>query len=245
MTDETQTIRGEIGTSGDFAEVDITGDSGADIASAIVLEHHCDSASCDIDRAMDDGYPFWAASLLQGATETPLLDAVIAHYCAAGLDFAAIAERDREQWLASETWTQHAHKCGSCGAVTFGDDYWTPTQCDDCGAELTTDETSAAGYVIVVNLPGYMPEADPIELDVDETGESGAEAEQVLRAIREEVEHIADTCIDFENKRLLDDWDALLREIDDDYERAADFDPRAGFLYRMPDGYVIEATYRS
>jgi hypothetical protein len=128
-------IRAEIGTTGDTGEIEITGDHRADVSAAIREEHYCtDDASCDIERARDDGYPLWAARLLQGATECPLLDAVIAHYRARGLDFDTEAELDRDAWLESDTWTRHAYRCSSCGSITFGDESWTPSDCGDCGS---------------------------------------------------------------------------------------------------------------
>jgi hypothetical protein len=135
-------ITAEIGTSGQFEIVKLSADARADIAEAIDLEHHCgDIHSCDIARANEDGFPLWSADLLRGATETPLLDAVIAYHVSRGLDFTSGAEAEREAWLASATWQDHAHECGSCGAYTFGDDYWTPTECGSCGAALDlTDE---------------------------------------------------------------------------------------------------------
>jgi hypothetical protein len=90
-------------------------------------------------------------------------------------------------------------------------------------------------YTIVINRPGFLPEADPIELEIDESGERGHEAEQLLQAIWNEVDRFAD--------EEDDGWIKLLDEIDDNLEHAADFDPRGGFLYVMPDGYVIEATF--
>lgn len=44
---------------------------------------------------------------------------------------------------------------------------------------------------------------------------------------------------------IRDGWDELLDQIGDDCDRAADFDPQAGFLYRLPDGTSIEVTYQS
>ena len=132
-----KSLRAEVGTTGTIEEVVITGDAGADIATAIGHEHYCtDDDTCDIARSLEDGYPFWSAQLLQGATECPLLDAVISFYCSQGLDFGAMADADRDGWLASDTWIEHAHECQSCGSYTFGSDTWEPSECGNCGADL-------------------------------------------------------------------------------------------------------------
>jgi hypothetical protein len=153
MTDTT-TIRAEIGTSGDFGEVTLTSDPHEAIGDAVELEHSCEDAACDISRALDDGFPLWSAYLLQGATECPLLDAVIGHYAGTEAlpDWQEAAEAERVAWLASDTWTKHAHECESCGAYTFGDDYWTPERCENCLAvfpRLSDDELDefVTGYI--------------------------------------------------------------------------------------------------
>lgn len=92
-------------------------------------------------------------------------------------------------------------------------------------------------YTIVVNMPGYLPESEPIELEITELEDTGGhEAEQVLEAIWDEVDRIAP-------EDGYEAWEHLLDCIRTDIECAADFDPRGGFLYQLPDGYVIEATY--
>jgi hypothetical protein len=132
-------ITAEIGTSGRSETVACGPDYAAAISVAIELEHPCeDTSGCDIARALEDGYPLWAAHLLQGATETPLLDAVVSHYFDSGAiaDWERASEAERVEWLSTDTWTEHAHKCDACGGYTFGDDYWTPEQCENCLAPL-------------------------------------------------------------------------------------------------------------
>lgn len=96
-------------------------------------------------------------------------------------------------------------------------------------------------YTIVVNQPGYLPESDPIDIEIDGSGECGHEAEQVLGAILDEVERNAP----MEEEDRYSPWQSLLVRIAYDLEHANDFNPRGGFLYHMPDGYVIEATYHA
>lgn len=126
------TISAEIGTSGRTETIETTDDARADISRAIEHEHPCtDLDTCDIGRALDDGFPLWAAHVLQGATETPLLDAVIGHHCEHGLDFGDAAETERREWLGSSTWTD-ARQCDACGGVTFD----APDTCGHCGASF-------------------------------------------------------------------------------------------------------------
>jgi hypothetical protein len=148
-------ITAEIGTSGDEETIDLTGDPARDIDAAISEEHFCqDTNTCDIARAREDGYPFCAADMLQGATETPLLDAVISRYCAHGFDFGAAADRDRSEWLESETWTQHAYRCESCNGFTFGDSCWTPEECEHCGGKVYL--RTLDGYDVDGFIGGYL-----------------------------------------------------------------------------------------
>lgn len=49
-----------------------------DVARAVELDHPCsDDNTCDIAAALGNGWPFVAAFLLSGATDTPVLDAVL------------------------------------------------------------------------------------------------------------------------------------------------------------------------
>lgn len=84
-------------------------------------------------------------------------------------------------------------------------------------------EDDDARYTITVNMPGYLPEAGPYEVE-------GLPA--ALDAIREEVERAMP---DTDEER--DAWDELLAEVEQDQERG-----RAVLAYAMPDGYVIEAA---
>jgi dienelactone hydrolase len=124
-------IKGEVGTSGLIAKVDLTSGPGVALADAVACEHYCTDEACDISAALSAGFPYSAAHLLVGATETPLLDAVVAHFDV-DLD-------DPPDW---SEWVSHFHEygveCESCGAFTFGDDFWTPERCGNCLAPLPT-----------------------------------------------------------------------------------------------------------
>ncbi len=85
-------------------------------------------------------------------------------------------------------------------------------------------------YLVVRNMPGYLPETEPVVISDDQP------PCELLSYIRSELEWLAP-----ETDRP-DAWDSLMAQVSSDLERAADFDPEAGFLYRLPDGYVIDAT---
>jgi len=68
---------GDQGTGYGPASIRIGRREGVDLAEAIALEHPCeDSDSCDIAIALQEDFPFVAADLLAGATETPMLERV-------------------------------------------------------------------------------------------------------------------------------------------------------------------------
>ena len=73
-------IRGEIGNSMRFVDLELTGDAKVDVGRAVEEEHYEHNSSCDICVALENGFPFSAAHLLRGATETPLLNQVVKHY---------------------------------------------------------------------------------------------------------------------------------------------------------------------
>lgn len=150
----TDGITAELGTSGYLQTLALDGRACVDIAAAIGAEHPCADSDCDICRATEDGYPFHAARILNGATETPLLDAVVRLYTSAGMDFGAAADLDCADWLKTETWTKHAFKCGACNGVTFGDESWTPDQCASCGADEIAP-VALDGYDVDAFVDGY------------------------------------------------------------------------------------------
>lgn len=133
-----RTITAEVGTTGVLETLDLSGDAGVDVAAAVALEHACTDAACDIRCALEDAEtPFSAAYLLVGATETPLLDAVLAHYGVDGREMP----RDWDAWVAHHS--RYGVKCDACGAYTYGDDTYTPEECGNCLAKIPTREDRA------------------------------------------------------------------------------------------------------
>lgn len=204
-------ITAEIGTSGETQTIALSGDARTDIAAAVGAEHAdaCESTSCDINRAVEDGYPFWAAQLLWGATECPLLGAVVDHHTQRGLDFQAAADSDRDEWIKSPTWAQHAYRCESCNSITFGDDSWAPDECGNCGADKLT-RVSLDGYDVDGFVTGYIETllwCDCFPADAgngEEIGETGGcEHLTVSDAVRET---LAEDCRSFiaDNRADLD-----------------------------------------
>lgn len=123
-------ITGEIGTSGQFESVSADQSASTAVARAVELEHSCDLASCDICAAMASDCPMSAAHLLTGATETPLLDKVMEHFQVSATETPS----DWPEWL--EAHREYGRECHSCGAFNYGDDFWTPEVCDNCGNTL-------------------------------------------------------------------------------------------------------------
>lgn len=130
-------ITAEIGTTGELATLPLAGNLTDDVAAAVEYEHPCDGedGGCDIFAALDNGYPLTAGYLLSGATETPLLDAVYAHYAADPFH----AWRNVEATAWSGYMLQHARECRNCGGYTFGDDRWRLTTCANCRRALTVE----------------------------------------------------------------------------------------------------------
>lgn len=112
---------------------DVSGSFARDVAEAVEREHDCDDSACDIRAALEQGFPFVAAFLLSGATETPLLDSVVAAHRFNGTardDFRAepfnarsgpnTAPRGWAEWCAWEA--ENARPCPSCNARNYGRD---------------------------------------------------------------------------------------------------------------------------
>jgi hypothetical protein len=99
------TIEIEDGTEGrgygEDVRLDLTGHVDIDLASAVDIEHPCTDPDCDIREANEEGFARTAAELLYGATETPVLDAVLAHY---GIGPTDICPFDSDEWTA---WVEH------------------------------------------------------------------------------------------------------------------------------------------
>lgn len=131
-----RTVTAEVGTSGVFESIELTTNPGADIARAVALEHPCRDDSCDIARALEEDCPYASAYLLSGATETPLLDAVLAAHGLAGL--APDNCPDWDDWIAAHN--AHGVRCDGCGSFTYGDDFYRPEVCGNCLAPLPAEE---------------------------------------------------------------------------------------------------------
>lgn len=94
-------------------------------------EGECDR-SCDIDVAREEGFLMAAAFLLDGATETPCLDAWRARYG---------VTRDLSWWQdGAGGWIdyhrEHGRGCQGCGGFTYGDGDTKPEVCGHCHAAL-------------------------------------------------------------------------------------------------------------
>jgi hypothetical protein len=113
------------------------------LSDAVEEEHPsclCGDDACDITEANKEaGAPLWAARLLSGATEAPLLDAV----------WWALARNDEAPTESGidgdcDVFLEHMRlfgvRCDACGAYTFGDGNWRPESCGNCCANLPTEE---------------------------------------------------------------------------------------------------------
>jgi hypothetical protein len=97
------------------------------VDAAVRAEHYCNDPVCDIAMAREWDCPFTAAYLLQSATETPLLDNVMAYV---GRAYFEPKPRDWDDWVSVHK--RYGRQCDSCGSYTYGDDYWQPSECGDC-----------------------------------------------------------------------------------------------------------------
>ena len=142
----------EIGTTGSTARVEMPANPhNADswrgtLYEAVEHEHPCeDDNTCDIAAAVENDCEWWAAHLLQGATECPVVDAVIAQAVRV-LGPAAIEaeiEADRVYLLDH---VSHVD-CPSCGALVWGEG---ETVCDNC--RETLPELSSGTFTLTVDL---------------------------------------------------------------------------------------------
>ena len=118
--------------TGEMARIQITGDSGLDVARAVRFEHPCDHSTCNITASLRSGYPFVAGWLLQQRTETPLLAAILAEY---QID-------PRRSPAELEGWEAYAPTisilCHRCGAYTYDQsrDWFSGRSCEGCGTEF-------------------------------------------------------------------------------------------------------------
>lgn len=128
-------VTAEVGTTGSNGTVTIGTGPDADkwaVMEAVALEHPCSDSSCDIATALDEGFPFTAAYLLLGATETPLLDAVLSALKLSLTDSADVP--DWNEWI--EFHRANGRECVACGSFEYDADADT---CGNCLALLVLD----------------------------------------------------------------------------------------------------------
>ena len=118
--------------------IDIGSDYATDLAEAVEKEHPCCPFSsaytaCDISNALEQGFPFSAAHLLSGATETPLMERVVAAHLWNGTGsynpYGTDTAPDWEAW--SDWFDEHGVQCEACNAYSFDSDH-----CGNCGKSL-------------------------------------------------------------------------------------------------------------
>lgn len=103
----------------------------ADIAEAVHRDHACEDHGCDVREAAENGYPYSAAALLVGATETDYTERVMRLYRVSANPFVA---PDWDAWATHHaTW---GRRCAACGSYTYAAEDWEPTQCANCLATL-------------------------------------------------------------------------------------------------------------
>jgi len=116
----------------------LTGHAGRDLAFAVLNDHYCDNRSCDIQVALNDAdCPFTAAYLLSGATECETVNLLWEAYRFNGKPINLSEPADWDTWVAYHK--THGVEC-ECGSFTYGDGFWMPSTCENCGHDLPTTE---------------------------------------------------------------------------------------------------------
>jgi len=137
-------VRPELGLS--RVRVRIGSDLGTDLGEAVELEHPCEDSACDIRAALESGHPHAAAMLLEGATETPVLEAVRAAH---GFNGGPCREDGPDGWPVDwEAWTawhrEHGRPCPACEAWNYPVDGWWSGSCSNCLADIPDPEACEA-----------------------------------------------------------------------------------------------------
>jgi hypothetical protein len=194
--EDDSTIRAEIGTTGEIGEVEVSGNAGSDIAQAVKLEHpNCEQNTCDVSAALEAGYPMAAAYLLDGATEAPLLAAVVMRYFpAAGIrDDAVMADFDA--WCAYAK--AHSRQCQACEAWLYVEGVESEW-CGNCGEEVPAVppaylEAAMRGYLECALWSSTDEDGKPLDsaYSVDDIGQDWIE-----EARGEVVDFLADNWAD-------------------------------------------------
>lgn len=99
------------------------------VALAMREEHTglCSNNTCEIDHLAEAGFVFWAAWILAGATETPILDAATR-----GIPLRAWAEAEGDE--ARTHMIDHTRRCRACDSFVWVDRY--DTTCGNCLAPV-------------------------------------------------------------------------------------------------------------
>jgi hypothetical protein len=120
-------------------EVSISDDAARVIADAVSEDHpvadgetRCGN-TCDICWALESGYPFAAAWLLCGATDTPALSAALTALEFNGVDVPFFGDQF-DEWCTSPD--SDSVRCPGCDARAYTN---FEDGCGNCGAELTID----------------------------------------------------------------------------------------------------------
>jgi hypothetical protein len=131
---------GEQGRGFGPVELDIRSDLGTDLSEALD-EEYCrnpfgaGNPSDDIGMAIDAGFPIVAARMLQGATETPLIDRVFWAHEMNGTATPPQPDGMPHGWDEWAEWhRRNTQECVSCGAYNRTDESWG--SCGNCSASL-------------------------------------------------------------------------------------------------------------
>lgn len=124
-------IKAEIGTSGVFEALTLSGDANEDLLVAVRREHRCDDSSCDIAEAASNGFGHVAAFLLDSATECPMIEAVRKAY---HIKNRHGVPRGWKEWYRH--FRRVAWECEACGSFTFQSELGEePESCGNCKKE--------------------------------------------------------------------------------------------------------------
>ena len=107
--------------------------------TAIATDHPCsDDVGCDIEVARSNGFTVAAAILLQGATETPALNAMLANY---DLTLPSIHGKAFDRWCAWHH--ENGHECPGCESYVYGG---LPLHCTNCLHLVTAENEVKENY---------------------------------------------------------------------------------------------------
>ena len=141
---------------GENETIVVTRNWALDYTQAIDADHPCeDGNTCDIRRALDEGFVTTAAEQLSGATECAHLDAVRWAHRFNGT--GPTADDVDEDWQGWVFWfKEHATMCDACGGATFD----AEGECGHCNAPFPENGWS----------PGHIEEIRDINERVEFDG---------------------------------------------------------------------------